>query len=232
MIEAVGVVVPARNEEALLPACLASLARAADHPDLRGLRVHPVVVLDSCTDGSALAVREAGLLPLEVALCNVGAARAVGFAEVLRREQPTDALWLATTDADSVVPQDWLARQLGLAAGGADVVVGTVQVEDWTGHTRAVVRRFAAMYAAGGAEHSHVHGANLGLRGSTYDRIGGMARLPLAEDHALVEACVAAGAQVIRTREVSVVTSARRSARAAGGFADLLAGLSAEPTIT
>ena len=44
---------------------------------------------------------------------NVGAARAVGMAGLLRRTAATDpaAVWLATTDADTVVPPGWLRRQ-------------------------------------------------------------------------------------------------------------------------
>jgi glycosyltransferase involved in cell wall biosynthesis len=49
-VEAVGVVVPAHDEETLLPACLAALRDAASA--LR-LPVHVVVVADACTDQTA-----------------------------------------------------------------------------------------------------------------------------------------------------------------------------------
>ncbi|MBJ7451033.1 MAG: glycosyltransferase, partial [Blastococcus sp.] len=48
-----GVVVPARNEEELLPACLTALRAGIADPRLGGIPVHLVVVADGCTDGTA-----------------------------------------------------------------------------------------------------------------------------------------------------------------------------------
>ena len=236
MIEAIGVVVPARNEETLLPACLASLAATAAHPALAGVRVRVVVVLDSCTDRSAHVVRASRVRALEVEAGNVGVARAAGVADLLCQEPSVDRerVWLAMTDADTTVPYHWLPAQLALARAGADVVVGTVQVDAWEEHPPAMAQRFATHYATGfgSSGHTHVHGANLGVRASAYLRAGGVAALALSEDHALVEACSATGASVVRTADLPVTTSSRRTGRAAGGFADLLVGLSAEQTIT
>ncbi len=39
--------------------------------------------------------------------------------------------WLATTDADSVVPAHWLMAQLRHTERGARMVAGTVAVQDW-----------------------------------------------------------------------------------------------------
>lgn len=65
----VPVAVTARNEERALPACLASLeaAVAAANPTLeaRGCRLELVVVLDSCSDGSAEIARGRGVATLE-----------------------------------------------------------------------------------------------------------------------------------------------------------------------
>jgi glycosyltransferase involved in cell wall biosynthesis len=70
-VEAVGVVVPAHDEETLLSACLAALRDAASA--LR-LPVHVVVVADACTDQTAavagatgarvIGIRLAGWAPL------------------------------------------------------------------------------------------------------------------------------------------------------------------------
>ena len=51
-VRAVGIVVPAHDEQQLLPACLASLQVAARHPALRDVAVHLVPVLDACSDDS------------------------------------------------------------------------------------------------------------------------------------------------------------------------------------
>lgn len=232
MIEAIGVVVPVRDEELLLPACLDSLATAA--AAVPWVRIHVVVVLDGCTDGSAEVVKSWPSFATGVTINagNVGVARAAGMARVLQYEAdcPRERLWLSTTDADGTVPKDWLSGQLRYEAEGVDVVVGTVRVADWTGHPAAVPRRFASLYATAAAPgHEHVHGANLGVRASTYERSGGIAPLALAEDHAFVAACVRAGAVVARVADLPVSTSARRQGRAAGGFADLLVRLAAEP---
>jgi hypothetical protein len=73
-----------------------------------------------------------------------------------------------------------------------------------------------------------VHGANLGFRASAYLRAGGFPAVPTGEDRALVAALDAAGGRVLRTRALTVVTSARREARAPHGFGDYLTGLDAE----
>jgi hypothetical protein len=46
-----------------------------------------------------------------------------------------------------------------------------------------------------------------------------------AGDHALVELLTAAGRRILRTTELSMLTSARRQARAPGGFGHLLSTL-------
>jgi cellulose synthase/poly-beta-1,6-N-acetylglucosamine synthase-like glycosyltransferase len=223
------VVVPARDEAALLPRCILALdsaARAVDPP------VDVVVVLDACTDDSAdvlatmrdeLTVR---LTVLTTEAASVGSARAAGAAHLLDRS-PARSLWLATTDADSAVRPDWLNRHLHYAAAGAALVAGTVVVDSWTGWPVAVRRRYNRGYArpldSGG--HGHVHGANLGIRGDLYQQLGGFPALPTGEDIALVAAATAAGAAVMWATDIPVITSSRRTGRAPSGFAATLARL-------
>lgn len=211
---------PAHNERQLLPACLASVRAAARHPALRHLPVHVVPVLDTCSDDSGAVAPGA----LEVRARNVGAARAAGFAAVLAREagRSPGQLWLATTDADSTVPADWLAEQLRLAALGAEVVAGTVRVRDWSEHPVAVRERFARSYGAPGRGHRHVHGANLGMSAAAYLDAGGVPLLALAEDHALVDALRGRSRRLAATGRIPVTTSGRRESRTVGGFADHL----------
>ena len=153
-------------------------------------------------------------------------ARAAGFAEVLRREagRPTTDIWLATTDADSAVPADWLAVQLELARGGAQAVAGTVQVRDWSQQPPAARARFDRTYGVPGDGHLHVHGANLGISAEAYVDAGGVPPLALAEDHALVDTLRARGSRLVATGRIPVVTSGRRESRTVGGFADHLRG--------
>ena len=170
MIEAVTVVVPAHDERQLLPGCIRSLRRAADHPALIGISVRIAVVLDRCSDTSgdrvAPLLRASDLL-LERRDGNVGAARRAGLEALLNAEagRAPSSIWLATTDADSRVPADWLARQLRLADAGADAIAGIVDIDDWGQHPKGARLAFEASYAAAtnGFVHRHVRRANLGL---------------------------------------------------------------------
>jgi glycosyltransferase involved in cell wall biosynthesis len=220
-IEAVGVVVPAHNEEVLLPSCLAALGQVAGGV---AMPVSVLVVADTCTDSTAAVARACGARVIAIGARNVGAARAAGMAELLRLTACVDpsAVWLATTDADTVVPPGWLERQLGYASQGWDVVLGTVTVADWDEHPPHVPAAFDALYDFGDGPHQHVHGANLGIRASAYLAAGGFRSLSTAEDHALLAAATEAGCSVLQASDITVETSARRRARAPLGFSHLL----------
>lgn len=219
MLTRIAVVVPAHDEEQLLPACLDALREAERHSPLP---VDVLVVLDSCADDTAKVAADAGVDTLTVDVRNVGAARAAGAATVL-----ADDTWLACTDADTRVAPDWFAQQIRLAEAGADVVTGIVVIDDWTGWPDSTASAFRDAYRRGvrDGRHTHVHGANLALTGTAYRRAGGFRPLLVGEDEALVRAAVRAGLQVVRTTEVRVVTSARRHARAPEGFSEYLKAL-------
>src|SRR6476619_5168926 len=111
-VQRVMVVVPARDEEDVLDACLAGL----DHARRRvTVPVDVWVVLDGCTDRSAEVVaRRAEVRSVAAACRSVGQARDVGVRHALRRLHALEltTTWLAHTDADSVVPEHWMAHQL------------------------------------------------------------------------------------------------------------------------
>jgi glycosyltransferase involved in cell wall biosynthesis len=221
VIKAAGIVVPAHNEETLLPSCLSALQQAVRSVSIP---VHVLVAADACTDGTVAAVRACGARVISVQASSVGAARAAGMTEVLRLTAAADpaTVWLATTDADTVVPPGWLRRQLAWAGQGWDVVLGTVTVTDWSEHPPQVPMAFEARYESGGRPHPHGHGANLGIRASAYLAAGGFTPLRTAEDHALVVAAARTGCSVLRASDTPVQTSARRQARAPLGFSHLL----------
>jgi hypothetical protein len=222
MIERIGVVVPAHNEEALLHACLDALWSATTLIDIPVLIA---VVLDKCIDQSRTMVpNHTGITVIEIDAGNVGVARAVGTEAVLRWANGTapDRTWLATTDADSVVPRNWLVSQSTLANAGWEVVLGTVGVTDWAEHEHDVAQLWNATYEPV-EDHSHIHGANFGCSAAAYLEAGGWPPLSLDEDVALVESL--AHRRVIRTAMHPVITSARRDPRAVGGFGDTLRAL-------
>jgi glycosyltransferase involved in cell wall biosynthesis len=222
VIERIGVVVPAHNEAELLPACLAAVRSAVMRIEIPSF---VVVALDRCDDTSR-AIVEDNLWAsfVEVDAGNVGIARAAGTSAVLRwaGRTPTERVWLSTTDADSVVPPEWLVRQCALADAGWEAILGTVEVDDWSEHDLEVAPRWAASYEPV-EDHRHVHGANFGCSAAAYLAAGGWAPLAIDEDVALVKAL--AHRRVIRSALFPVTTSARRDPRAVGGFGDTLSAL-------
>jgi glycosyltransferase involved in cell wall biosynthesis len=217
LIRSIGVAVPAHNEEERVGACLQALRRATSKAGLPPARI--VVVADDCTDATAAVARAAGVEVLEVAVRNAGAARAAGLDLIVTTTAvPLQELWLATTDADSRVPTDWLIGHSRWRADGWDAVAGTVVVEDWSAEQSRTATFFGRRYGTLRDDHPHVHGANLGLSGVAYGRVGGFPRLALSEDHALVAALTKCGLSVARTGGPPVSTSGRRDPRAREGF--------------
>lgn len=91
----VTVVVPAHNEEALLPRCLASLREQTVNDS-------ELIVVDSAsTDRTEQVARSFGAKVIQLKQAGVGKARQAGFAAA------TGEI-LASTDADTTVPPNWL----------------------------------------------------------------------------------------------------------------------------
>lgn len=219
------VVIPARNEEQLLPSCLQALLAAVHR--LRAetaARASITVVLDSCTDGTRrmLAGFQAGpgadldLRIVEGRFGAVGAARAAGIASL--PEQP--GLWIANTDADTVVPENWLLQQYLLASAGYGLVIGTVVPDpaDLNGEETAAWHALHSL----GEGHRHVHGANMGFSAAAYHRCGGFAPVSAHEDVDLAEQMQAAGVPWLATDTLRAVTSGRRDGRTPDGFSSFL----------
>ena len=227
---ALAVVIPARDEEELLPSCLDSVDLAVQHlrasrPDIA---CHVFVVLDSCQDGSADVVAGCpGASVVAVEAGCVGVARAAGVEAAAEWASTLGAapLWVANTDADSTVPQNWLAEQVRLAHEGHDLVVGMVQPTPGD-LTVEELRIWRARHRAAQGHH-HVHGANLGFSLAAYRSVGGYRPLPVHEDVDLVATMRSAGVSSTAPGEPRVTTSGRRAARAPGGFAGYLADLGA-----
>ncbi|WP_328663176.1 glycosyltransferase [Nocardia salmonicida] len=215
-IDGVIVVVPARNEELLLPRCLAALERAVRRVDVP---VRVQLVLDACTDGSAQVASTAEVLT--VSERNVGAARRRGFEHA--GAACDGRTWFATTDADSEVEESWLSAQLDYARRGFEVVAGVVAVRQWDAHSVQARRIYEHEYRVPGPDgHGHLHGAALGFRADAYWGVGGFRALRTGEDVDLAVRLQAAGARIAWAEDVCVTTSARRRGRAPHGFAEHL----------
>lgn len=97
--------VPAHNEEVLLPACLESLRRMRYPPG----RADVVVIADNCSDRTAAIARAAGVRCLERrAAADPGKPRAIAWALTQVRIGDYDAV--AIVDADTEVDPDFAAR--------------------------------------------------------------------------------------------------------------------------
>lgn len=217
-------VIPAHDEEALIGRCLASVTRAVAWARERRpeLVATVVVVLDACSDTTAPQVRRWPVESVPLTARNVGTARRVGVTHALSLldADPGDT-WVAMTDADTVVPRDWITHQLDLADAGVDLVLGTVRPD-----FADLSARHAAYWRAThhrGRPAGNVHGANLGVRASTYAEAGGIPDLVAHEDVALVRAVRALGARERASDVHEVETSGRLTGRTPAGYAAFLA---------
>jgi hypothetical protein len=230
--KAVGVVVPVHNEEELLGDALSAIDLAFSEVTDSGIQCRTTIVLDGCSDGSEKIARywtrslarHQGPHQAVVLRCRstgVGGARGLGSATLLRKWRTIHPrnIWLATTDADSRVPTQWLAKQLAAHEAGADVWSGRVAVADWSSYGRTTSLRWNEVYDG---EEAPIHGASLGFNGQLYLEAGGFAALHTGEDRALHHAIVEAGGQAHVDTALRVITSGRRHARAPLGFAHAL----------
>ncbi len=210
----IGVVVPARDEAERIDACLTALEVAASWSDVPA---QIVVVADGCLDDTAArARRHPGVVVLETEGSNVGGARAAGARLALAG----GATWLASTDADSLVPADWLTAQLEFARAGAEVVIGAVHPR-FADLTPDEVEWWHRTHD-GGQALGNIHGANLGIDATAYRRAGGYRALPEHEDTDLVRRLRLSGAVVVATERGMVETSGRHVGRTPGGYARYL----------
>jgi glycosyltransferase involved in cell wall biosynthesis len=223
----ISVLIPARNEEELLPRCLSSILAARSKLP-RAASCDIVVAVDSSTDRTR-SIAETMLRGRGIVVATdagaVGQARAVAAAAALERERgPRTRCWLANTDADCVVPTDWLTKQLWLAEENVHAIAGTIDVDSFAEHHASVREKFRTTYLIRpDGSHPHVHGANLGVRADAYLQAGGWSDLSTAEDHDLWNRLLQLNCKHISTNQIRVSTSGRRVGRAPHGFAQALA---------
>lgn len=223
--KAVGIIIPAHNEETELPDCLETVQLACEYASQSypELQIRVIVVADACSDATVQQVFECdtGLYAVElisVGFRNVGRARSVGVQEFLSDFDYNDLRqgWIATTDADTQVPVEWLYTHLQHATAGVDCLVGTVEPRADSA-TQELLRKWHARHILTEG-HPHIFGANLGIRASWYENVGGFLPLPTGEDINLVDKIRRSGACVVSTDTTRVATSARLSGRVTQGF--------------
>jgi glucosyl-3-phosphoglycerate synthase len=233
------VVVPAHDEEERVGGCLAALA---EQIEVGPEQYEVIVVLDACADKTEAVVEEfcsrrpdLRLMTLHGPGRGAGPARAVGMDIACARLESigAPAALLATTDADSVVAPDWIARQLEAIDAGVEAIGGEILLDPSDikrlppsvvrGHDASLAERTRLARARGPAQHAHFSGASLGLTPRAYRHAGGMGWLAALEDQELEDRLAGAGVEIHRLSPVRVVTSARTDGRAERGLAQDLA---------
>lgn len=114
----ISVIIPAYNEEKYLPKTLESLKKLDRKPD-------EVIVIDGgSTDATARIAKEHGAIVLTVEHRGIGYARNKGLLKA-------SCDLVAFTDADTIVPKDWLVKiEETLSRPGVVGMFGTFRVPD------------------------------------------------------------------------------------------------------
>lgn len=118
----VSVVIPAYNEEKLIASCLEALTKQkTNHP-------YEVIVVDNnSTDNTRKVIKTfEGRLNLKVIVEKTkgrGAARATGFKNATGK-------FILSTDADAIVPPDWIEKLISKLNNDNIAVSGTLRVND------------------------------------------------------------------------------------------------------
>jgi cellulose synthase/poly-beta-1,6-N-acetylglucosamine synthase-like glycosyltransferase len=221
--------------------------------------IRVAVFANNCRDQSASLARSLGKCwaldvrvveaSLPMGIAHAGAARraAMDIAEGwLGEGGETDGVIL-TTDADSQVAPTWVAQNLAAFAAGAEAVLGHVDLDREGKFLPEALHRRGKLEAAyeelltelswlldpiehnPWPHHATISGASLGVTRTAYCRVGGLPRVPLGEDKALISLLSRHDARIRYCPTVHVITSARTKGRALGGVADTLRIRSMEP---
>lgn len=238
------VAVPARDEAECIGACLLALAHQTRRP-------HAVVLLaNNCKDRTvAIASGMASALPYQLRVechwfpehqAHAGQARRMAMAAAARLVRREGVL--LTTDADAVVPPDWVERNCSSITAGADIVCGRVMLDPLEAaripvHLHVddalesklvelldhIADRLDPDLADPLPRHTEAAGASLAVTASAFHRVGGIPDLPSGEDRAFVRALACIDARIRHDPAVSVSVSGRTVGRAVGGMADTIA---------
>jgi len=237
------VAIPARDEAERIGPCLTALNRQTHRPD----RV--VLLLNNCTDNSENVARKLSPLlgfQLDVINCDLppdqasaGHARRIAMVLAADRAGPDGVL--LTTDADALVPRDWIGRNLATLRRGADLVCGRVEVDP-----REAALIPAHLHADDALErrligllddmawmtdpdlfdppprHTEASGASLAVSVAAHHRVGGVPAIRSGEDRAFVDALRRIDAHIRHDPAIEVIVSGRITGRAEGGMADAI----------
>jgi glycosyltransferase involved in cell wall biosynthesis len=135
----VSVVIPARNDAAMLAVALDALARQTGLPEWVGVEV--VVVDNGSTDATAQVARDAGARVIAEPVPGIPQAASAGY-------DAAEGDLIARIDADSICPPGWLARAVAVFAHDDELSVLTGSGEFY-GSNELVHRIGKAWYLGG-----------------------------------------------------------------------------------
>ena len=205
----VTVVIPAYNEEELLPACLDSLARQ----DYEGA-IEVVVVDNGSTDATASIARSRGVRVVAETERGYSRALATGFAVATGDV-------IASTDADTVVPEGWISRLVAEYRSRPEVVAvgGEIVFCDPNLKARLFTRGLLPLLNRADRrcpEGPHLWGANFSVLKCAFEAAGGWnLDFNLQVDTELSERLRGYG-RVVLLEDLPVFTSSRRWNRMLG----------------
>lgn len=197
----ISVVIPAYNEALMLPLCL----QAVTSQDYMG--EVEVIVVDNCsTDATAKIARSFNAKVIKETKRGVVYARIAGF-KAAKHEI------IASTDADTIVPYDWLIQiEKALRNKKYAGVVGTYTLYNVNTLSKKIVKLLVPVFRTGdrllGA---HFAGANFAVRKAAYEEIGGFdTKFVTGEDLDLSYRLRKKGYKLKVAYHIKVLTSARR----------------------
>lgn len=239
------VAIPVKDEVERIGLCLGSLAEQTIDP----AELAVVLLLNNCRDGTLERVRglapelpyrlELRIVDLREPYANAGWARRLAMEAAAEIVSP-DGIIL-TTDADTVVDQDWIEANRREIAAGVDAVAGYVMANPMElmeldpgilerGGLEWEYQQLAAELEARAdpelhdawPRHNQNCGASAALTASAYRKVGGLPPRRVGEDRALFEALRRADLKIRHSLDVQVLTSARTDGRALGGLSDAI----------
>ncbi|TVR76275.1 MAG: glycosyltransferase [Sphaerobacteraceae bacterium] len=250
------VVIPVRDEQETLGLTLRSLAQQVDlsGKPLDHATYEILVLINNTADDSASIARQIACehptLNLQIAeidlpehQAHVGQARRLLMDAACERFQSlgTSRGIIATTDADTILSQTWLAATQDAVRAGADAVGGRILVapgeleamepDARSCHLRDVGYRYLTCQIEAMIDpppgdpwprHFQHFGASIAVTAEMYLRAGGLPVLPALEDVALYDRLMRIDARIRHSPDVRVYTSARCQGRTGWGFASQL----------
>jgi hypothetical protein len=237
------VAIPARNEADRISACIQAFARQTRRPDA------VLLLLNNCTDLTETIARNLSatlLFPLHIAChtfppaaANAGNARRLAMQLADKIAGPAGVL--LTTDADSVVADDWVEKTLRALSTGADAVCGRVFVDPvdaalipWNlraddaleAELTELLDRIAFVLDPDPADpwprHTEAAGASIAVTAAAFWGTGGIPPVATGEDRAFVKLLTRMDARIRHDPAIAVTVSGRIYGRAEGGMADTM----------